>query len=134
MIFWLFRGHKHLGVHVVNGFQSKVSHTSAVAIKANQVLGIIRKSLTSLNRHILPLIYKSLVRLVHWEYANAVCMGPYLCYRYKHPIESVQLKESYSYTRYIQDISNLYLIMTDLLWIFLLFPIIDRYREDMIMT
>ena len=34
----------------VNGFRS--SHTSAVANKANQLLGLIKKSFTNLNEHI----------------------------------------------------------------------------------
>ena len=34
------------------------TYTSAVASKANQVLGLIRKSFTNLNGHILPLLYR----------------------------------------------------------------------------
>ena len=50
------------------------SHTSIVANKANQLLGLIMKSFTNLNEHTLPLLYKSLVR-PHLEYANIV-WGP----------------------------------------------------------
>ena len=50
------------------------THTSAVASKANQMLGLIKKSFTNLNGYTLPLLYKILVRL-HLEYANIV-WGP----------------------------------------------------------
>ena len=59
------------------------SHTSAVVNEANQVLGLIMKSL----------LYKSLVR-PHLEYANVVNVNK---------IKSVQRQA----TRYVQNISNL---------------------------
>ena len=62
--------HKDLGVIMDLNLKFHV-HTSAVANKANQVLGLIRISFTNLNGHTLPLLYKSLVR-PHLEYVNVV--------------------------------------------------------------
>ena len=45
--------------------------TAAAVKKANQVLGIIKKTIYTKNKIKLPLLYKSLVR-PHLEYANAV--------------------------------------------------------------
>ena len=91
--------HKDLGV--IMGLNLKFHvHTSAVANKANPVLGLIRKSFTKLNGHSLPLLYKSLVR-PHLEYANVV-WGPTFVTDLN-IIESVQRQA----TRYVQDISNL---------------------------
>ena len=60
--------HKDLG-GIMDSNLKFHTHTSVVASKDNQVLGLIRKSFTNLNRHILPLLYKSLVR-PRLEYAN----------------------------------------------------------------
>ena len=49
-------------------------------------------------------------------------------------LESVQLKESYNYTRYIQDISNLLRYIHDTLTLNLPTLSYHRYRVDMIMT
>ena len=53
--------HKDLGVLVDSNLKFH-SHRSAVANKANQVLGLIMKSFTNLNEHTLPSLYESLVR------------------------------------------------------------------------
>ena len=76
------------------------THISAVASKANQVLGLIKKSFTNLNGYTLPLLYKSLVRS-HLEYANAV-WGPTFVTDLN-IIESVQRRA----TRYVRDVSDL---------------------------
>ena len=65
--------HKDLGV-IMDCNLKFHTHTLAVASKANQVLGLIKKSFANLNRYTLPLLYKSLVR-PHLEYANSV-WGP----------------------------------------------------------
>ena len=65
--------HKDLGVIIDLNLKFHV-HTSAVANKANQVLGLIRKSFINLNGHTLPLLYKSLVR-PHLEYSMPMLSG-----------------------------------------------------------
>ena len=117
--------HKDLGV--IMGLNLKFHvHTSAVANKVNQVLGLIRKSFTNLNGHTLPLLYKSLVR-PHLEYANVV-WGPTFVTDLN-IIESVQRRA----TRYVQDVSNL--PYHDRL-LHLNLPTLSyrRFRADMIMT
>ena len=76
------------------------THTTAVANKDNQVLGLIRKSFTNLNGHILPLLYISCVR-PHLEYVNVV-WGPTFVTDLN-ILESVQRRATW----YVQDISNL---------------------------
>ena len=117
--------HKDLGVIMDSNLKFH-THTSAVASKANQVFGLIRKSFTNLNGHILPLLYKSLVR-PHLEYATVV-WGPTFITDLN-ILESVQRRA----TRYVQDISNL--PYHDRL-LHLNLPTLSyrRYRVDMIMT
>ena len=76
------------------------SHSCNVANKASQILGIIKKTFTVLDSHMLPLLYKSLVQ-PHLEYANVIWGPTYLtdC----QSIESVQRKA----TRSIPEISSL---------------------------
>ena len=71
-----------------------------VANKASQMLGIIKKTFTVLDSHMLPLLYKSLVR-PHLEYVNVIWGPTYLtdC----QSIEFVQRKA----TRSIPEISSL---------------------------
>ena len=67
--------HKDLAIGVLMDVNLKFhGHVSTVASKANQMLGLIRKSFTNLNSKILPLLYKTLVR-PHLEYTNVV-WGP----------------------------------------------------------
>ena len=91
--------HKDLGVLMDSDLKFH-SHTSIVANKANQLLGLIMKSFTNLNEHTLPLLYKSLVR-PHLEYANVV-WGPTFTTDLN-IIESVQRRA----TRYVQNVSHL---------------------------
>ena len=60
------------------------THSSAVANKANQILGLIRKSFTNLNRHILASSTLSLMRPHLESVKNAVWGGGYLCNWFKH--------------------------------------------------
>ena len=117
--------HKDLGVIMDSNLKFHI-HTSAVASKANQVLGLIRKSFTNLNGYILPLLYKSLVR-PHLEYANVI-WGPTFITD-SNILVSVQRRA----IRYVQDISNL--SYHDRL-LHLNLPTLSyrRYRADMIMT
>ena len=60
-----------------NMFFNPKSQTTAVANKANRILGLIKRTFNSLNTRSLPILNKSLVRLV-MEYANVVWGSNYI--------------------------------------------------------
>ena len=62
--------HKDLGIIIDSNLKFH-SQTTAVANKANRILGLIKRIFNSLNTRSLPIFYKSLVRPV-MEYANVV--------------------------------------------------------------
>ena len=68
--------------------------------KANQIMGIIRKTMVYLNKHNFNLLYKSLVRL-HLEYGNVV-WSPFL----KNDITLI-INVQRRATRYVPDINKL---------------------------
>ena len=59
---------KDLGV-IVNDSLKFHRHTAAAVKKANPVLGVIKKSFTTLDTTTLPLLYKPMVR-IHLEYGE----------------------------------------------------------------
>ena len=65
---------RDLGVIIDNSLKFH-KHTAAAIKKANAVLGIIKKSFTTLDERILTLLYKSMVR-PHLEYGNVI-WGPH---------------------------------------------------------
>ena len=62
---------KDLGVVVVDDSLKFHRHTAAAVKKANSVLGVIKKSFTTLDTTTLPLLYKSIVR-PRLEYGNVI--------------------------------------------------------------
>lgn len=66
---------KDLGVWVDQDLKFTEHITQQVA-KANKILGLIRRSFSTLNKHTFNLMYKSLVR-THLEYGNVICYPQY---------------------------------------------------------
>jgi len=62
---------KDLGVWVDDGLKFS-EHINNQVIKANKILGLIRRSFSNIDSHSFKLMYKSLIR-THLEYANVVC-------------------------------------------------------------
>ena len=65
---------RDLGIHVDTALKFR-KHAASAAAKANQILGVIRRSFELLNVITLPLLYKALVR-PHLEFGN-VAWGPF---------------------------------------------------------
>ncbi len=62
-------------------------HVSAAISKANQTLGILKRTFDTLNKELLPVVYKHQVRL-HLEYGNAIWHPRYIADMTK--VEGVQ--------------------------------------------
>ena len=76
------------------------THTSAAVKKANQILGLIRKSFALLDEDTLPLLYTSMVR-PHLEYGNVI-WGPH----FKGDMKSVERVQKRA-TKLIPKLRNL---------------------------
>ena len=61
---------KDLGIIIDNELKFHVQASAAVK-KANQILGLIKRTIATKNEKTIPLLYMSLVR-PHLEYANVV--------------------------------------------------------------
>ena len=59
-----------LGVHIDEELKFH-KHISAAVSKANQILGIVKRTFDTLDKELLPLVYKHQVR-PHLEYGNAI--------------------------------------------------------------
>ena len=46
-------------------------HVSAAVLKANQTLGIVKRTFSTLDEELLPIVYKHQIR-PHLEYGNAI--------------------------------------------------------------
>ena len=67
---------KDLGVTIDNELKFH-EHVSLAVSKANQILGIVKRTFTTLDKDILPLVYKSQVR-PHLEYGNIIWHPRYI--------------------------------------------------------
>ena len=76
---------KDLGI-IISKDLTWSEHISTMVNKANQVLGLIRRSVGTANTTTFSLLYKTLVRPL-LEYAAPVCWNPYLV-KDIHAIES----------------------------------------------
>ena len=90
---------KDLGIIVHENLLRLSNHIIDKVNKANQIMGIIRRTMVYLNRHNFNLLYTSLVR-PHLEYGNAV-WSPFLKSDIT-LIENVQRRA----TRYVPDINK----------------------------
>ncbi len=61
---------KDLGV-LIDDKQKFHRHVSAAVSKANQILGIVKRTFVTLDEELLPLVYKHKVR-PYLEYGNAI--------------------------------------------------------------
>ena len=68
---------KDLGVWIDDQLKLH-DHTANQVKKANKILGLIRRSFSTLDKHSFSILYKSLVR-THLEYANSVTNPQYEC-------------------------------------------------------
>ncbi len=64
-------------------------HVSAAVSKANQTLGIMKRTFNTLDMELLPIVYKHQVR-PHLEYGNAIWHPRYIAYMKK--VEEVQCR------------------------------------------
>ena len=74
---------KDLGIYIDNCLKFHV-HTAAVTKKANQILGIIKKSYTTRDATTIPILYKAMVRPL-LEYGNTI-WGPF----YQKDVQAVE--------------------------------------------
>jgi len=88
-------------------------HAAAAAAKANRILGLLSKCFEHLDVDTLPLLYKTLVRLI-LEYANAI-WGPY-CITDQKLLERVQRRA----TKLVPSFKDLRVLITSTIAITLL--------------
>ena len=79
---------KDLGVHIDSDLSSE-EHIATKIKKANQIMGLIRRSLTDLDKDSFKKLYSALVR-PHLEYAQPV-WSPHLK-KYQDQVEIVQMR------------------------------------------